>query len=96
VETSLRASGFRVERVDLAAGVADVFGVMDDGLVEWHVAASDGRRMVLQMAYFDRGRNPVLMDIGRVLDLDDVLGGKVCALASRAAVRDWPDGRGLR
>lgn len=43
------------------------------------------------MAYFDRGRQPVLMEIGPVLDLDDAIGSKVRALASRAAERDYID-----
>jgi hypothetical protein len=30
---------------------------------------------------FDRDRSPVTTDIGPVLDLEDVAGGKVCALA---------------
>jgi hypothetical protein len=47
--------------------------------------------MMLQMAYFDRSRRPVIMDIGPVLDLEDVVGGKVCALASRAEPRDYID-----
>ena len=42
--------------------------------------------MVLQLAYFDRGRESVVMDIGPVQDLEDVVGGKVCALVpGRAA-----------
>jgi predicted nucleotidyltransferase component of viral defense system len=47
--------------------------------------------MVLQLAYFDRGRSPVVMDVGPVLDLEDVLGGKVCAIASRVEPRDYVD-----
>jgi hypothetical protein len=47
--------------------------------------------MMLQMAYFDRGHQPVIMEFGPVLDLDDVLGGKVAALVSRAAERDYLD-----
>lgn len=43
------------------------------------------------MAYFDRARKPVIMDVGPVLDLEDVVGGKVCALASRAEPRDYLD-----
>ena len=43
------------------------------------------------MAYFDRARKPVIMDIGPVLDLEDVVGGKVCALASRVEPRDYVD-----
>jgi len=46
---------------------------------------------MLQMAYFDRSRGPVTMDVGPVLDLEDVVGGKVCALASRAYDRDYVD-----
>ena len=43
------------------------------------------------MAYFDRGREPVVMEIGPVLDLEDVLGGKTNALASRIEPRDYVD-----
>jgi len=64
---------------------------MDEGLAEWIVTAPGGEQMLLQMAYFDRGREPVLMDIGPVLDLEDVVGGKVCALASRNEPRDYAD-----
>jgi predicted nucleotidyltransferase component of viral defense system len=46
---------------------------------------------VLQMAYFDRSRAPVVMEIGPVLALEDVAGGKVCALASRVEPRDYAD-----
>ncbi len=43
---------------------------------------------LLTQRYFDRGRQPVAMDIGPVLYLEDVVGGKVCALASRVEPRD--------
>jgi hypothetical protein len=43
------------------------------------------------MAYFDRSRPPVVMEVGPVLALEDVAGGKVCALASRVEVRDYAD-----
>jgi len=55
------------------------------------VTAPGGGQMVLQLAYFDRGRDPVATDIGPVLDLEDVVGGKVCALASRVEPRDYAD-----
>jgi hypothetical protein len=64
---------------------------MGDGLAEWIVTAPGGREMLLQMAYFDRDRAPVIMDFGPVLDLEDVVGGKVCALASRVEPRDFVD-----
>lgn len=91
VEASLRAAGFAAERQDETAGLADVLEGMGDGLAEWIITAPGGRQMMLQMSYFDRGHQPVLMDIGPVLDLDDVVGGKVCALASRAVERDYVD-----
>ena len=49
------------------------------------------RKHSVIFAYFDRGRDPVIMDLGPVLDLEDVMGGKVCALASRVEPRDYAD-----
>jgi Nucleotidyl transferase AbiEii toxin, Type IV TA system len=91
VEAALRAAGFGAERQDKTAGLADVFSGMGDGLAEWIVTGPGGRQMMLQMAYFDRDRRPVTMDIGPVLDLEDVVGSKVCALASRVEPRDYVD-----
>ncbi|MGD0066776.1 MAG: nucleotidyl transferase AbiEii/AbiGii toxin family protein [Streptosporangiaceae bacterium] len=91
VEASLLTAGFEAERQDETSGLAQVFEGMGDGLAEWIITAPGGRQMMLQMSYFDRGQQPVIMDIGPVLDLDDVVGGKVCALASRAVERDYVD-----
>jgi len=91
VEAALRAAGYTAERQDKTAGLAEVFEGMGEGLAEWIITTPDGREMMLQMAYFDRGHQPVLMEFGPVLDLDDVLGGKVAALASRAVERDYID-----
>ena len=60
-------------------------------MAEWIVTAADGGQMMLQMAYFDRAREPVSMDVGPVLDLEDVAGGKICALAGRVEPRDYAD-----
>ena len=50
------------------------------------MTAAAGEQMLLQLAYFDRGRQPVvMMDIGPVLDLEDAIGGKVCAGQPRRA-----------
>jgi hypothetical protein len=91
VEAALRDAGFGTERRDKTAGLADIFDGMGEGLAEWIVIAPGGEQMMLQMAYFDRIRRPVTMDVGPVLDLEDVVGGKVCALASRAEPRDYVD-----
>jgi hypothetical protein len=55
------------------------------------VTAPGGEQMMLQMAYFDRGREPMVMDLGQVLDIEDVAGGKVCALAGHVEPRDYAD-----
>jgi hypothetical protein len=68
VETALRGAGFSTQRRDKTAGLADIFPGMGEGLAEWIVSAPDGRQMMLQMAYFDRGCKPVIMDVGPVLD----------------------------
>jgi hypothetical protein len=97
VEDALRGSGFGTERRDETDGLADIFEGMGEGLAEWIVTGPGGEQMMLQLAYFDRIHQPVLMDIGPVLDLEDVVGGKVCALASRAEPRDYLDtGAALR
>jgi len=91
VTAALRRAGFQAEPQDQAAGLADLFPDIGEGLAEWIVTAPGGEQMVLQLAYFDRGRDPVVMDLGPVLDLEDAVGGKVCALASRVEPRDYAD-----
>lgn len=91
VESALRRAGFAAERIDQASGLADIFPDMGEGLAEWIITAPGGRQMALQLAYFDRARRPLTTDIGPVLDLEDVIGGKVCALASRSYERDYVD-----
>jgi hypothetical protein len=91
VEAALRDAGFEVEREQEAAGLADIFPGMGEGLAEWIVTAPGGEELTVQLAYFDRNRAPVVMGVGPVLDLEDVAGGKVCALASRVEPRDYAD-----
>jgi hypothetical protein len=91
VEAALRAAGFAADREDGTAGLEELIEGMGEGLAEWTVTAPDGQRMMLQMAYFDRTAQPVPMEVGPVLSLEDVAGGKVCALAGRAEPRDYID-----
>lgn len=91
VEGALRAAGFEAERRDRAGGLEDIFYGMGEGLAEWIITAPGGQQTMLQMAYFDRTRGPVTMDVGPVLDLEDLAGSKVCALASRVEPRDYID-----
>lgn len=80
VEDALRQAGFEAERRDQAGGLEDLFSGMGEGLAEWIITAPGGQQTMLQMAYFDRTRGPVTMDVGPVLDLEDLAGSKVCAL----------------
>jgi hypothetical protein len=91
VEAALRGAGYGTERQDKTGGLADVFYGMGQGLAEWMITAPGGRQMTLQMAYFERVNEPVLMEFGPVLDLEDALAGKTAALASRAYERDYAD-----
>ena len=91
VEAALRDAGFGAERRDKTGGLGDIFYGLGDGLAEWIITAPGGEQMMLQMAYFDRTRRPVVMEVGPVLDLEDVVGGKACALASRIEPRDYVD-----
>lgn len=91
VEMALTAAGFGVERRDKTTGLSDIFSGMGEGLAEWLITAPGGEQLALQMAYFDRGRQPVVMEFGPVLDLEDALGGKIAALASRSYERDYWD-----
>jgi len=91
VEAALLGAGFRAQRQNEVAGLADIFPGMGEGLAEWIVTDPDGDELTLQLAFFDRVREPVDMEIGPVLDIEDVVGGKVCALASRIEPRDYAD-----
>lgn len=91
LEAALSREGFTMQRKDRTSELADIFPGLGDELADWIVTAPGGRRTDLQLAYFDRSRDPVTMDIGPVLDLQDVAGSKVCALAGRAYSRDYID-----
>ena len=91
VEAALRAAGYQVEQPGNGGGLADIWEDLGAGLAEWTVTAPGGQQILLQLAYFDRVAQPVATDIGPVLDVEDAVGGKVAALASRAVPRDYWD-----
>jgi hypothetical protein len=91
VEKALTEAGFQTARQDKTGGLEEIFSGMGEGLAEWIITAPGGQQTMLQMAYFDRNRGPVAMDVGPVLDLEDLAGSKVCALASRVEPRDYID-----
>jgi hypothetical protein len=91
VEAALRAAGFTAERQDELDDLGDVFEGMGEGLAEWLITSPEGQQTMLQMAYFDRVRGPVTMDVGPVLDIEDLAGWKTVALVTRVEPRDYVD-----
>jgi hypothetical protein len=91
VEAALRADGFAAERQDGINDLGDIFEGMGEGLAEWVITGPEGQQTMLQMAYFDRTRGPVIMDVGPVLDIEDLAGWKTVALVSRVEPRDYVD-----
>jgi hypothetical protein len=68
----------------------DLFEGMDDAFVE--IVAREGDEEVrLSLAQMPRTRLPVVMSVGPVMHLDDLVGSKVCALATRGEIRDYVD-----
>ena len=91
VEDALRAAGFEAQRQNRGGGLDEVFYGFEDGLIEWTVTGPGGQRTVLQIAHFDRNRNPVYMDVGPVLNPLDAIASKVRAFVTRAEERDAID-----
>jgi hypothetical protein len=87
VVAALARAGFDVTEI---AETAELFDGFDHSLAEFDVQSAD-EAVRLQLVRFDRDRQPVLLEIGPVLHLDDVIGTKVAALAARAEPRDFID-----
>jgi hypothetical protein len=63
---------------------------MDALMVEWELERED-RIVRLSMSCQARMHEPVIMDLGPVMDLADLLAWKVAALVGRARERDYID-----
>jgi hypothetical protein len=89
VQDALNGAGMQaVRRGD---SLADLFDGFTETLIDLDVTAPDGQQTVVELVYFARTLNTVITDIGPVLHIEDALAAKVCALASRAAERDYID-----
>jgi hypothetical protein len=91
VEAALVNAGLHVARQDKAAGLADLFYGLGDDLAEWTITGPSGEQVVLQLARWERGRDPVDLTIGPVLHIEDAVGGKTHAAIARAEPRDYLD-----
>jgi hypothetical protein len=90
VAAALGEAGFRVADVTSGSDLAEAFYGFDQDMTDFEVSRG-GQAVQLQLVRFHRSRPAVMMDIGPVLHLDDLLGTKVSALATRAEPRDYMD-----
>jgi Nucleotidyl transferase AbiEii toxin, Type IV TA system len=93
IEAALAAAGYGVAPLDKADGLTEIWEEAGEGLAEWEVTTPDGEHVVqVQAGYFEVLAEPVrVKGIGPVLALDDIAGHKACAMAGRAASRDFVD-----
>jgi hypothetical protein len=90
VADALTAEGLSVAPPEEASALAEVFYGMDDAFEELDVWQGESAVRV-SLGRMSRQRAPVLLPIGPVMHLDDLLGSKVCALATRGEIRDFID-----
>jgi hypothetical protein len=90
VRSALTKAGLRVTSAPGSSDLTEVIYGMDDAIEE--LVVSDGSATAsVSLARLARHRTPIVMAVGPVLHLDDLLGSKVCALGTRAMVRDFID-----
>jgi hypothetical protein len=90
VETALRGAGFQVTRVDASSELSAVIAGLDDYMAEWELRRGD-QVVRLSLSCQARRHAPIIMDLGPVIDLDDLLAWKAAALVGRARERDYVD-----
>lgn len=87
VEAALRDAGFEAVRVDDGTTLVDD---LDDYVVEWELRR-EGRIVRLSLSCQARRHATIGMEVGPVMDLDDLLAWKTAALVGRARERDYID-----
>ena len=93
------AFGAAVDRVVDALGAAGyVVGVgrRTGQFTRIHVCNQDGQQVEIDMGMDWREVEPVILDVGPVLSMQDAIGNKVSALYSRAEARDYFDVDAIR
>jgi Nucleotidyl transferase AbiEii toxin, Type IV TA system len=86
----LIAAGFEVEIIPETSDLGEVFEGFAHDLTEFEVSAAEHATR-LTLARFDRMKAPVAMEVGPVLDVEDVVGSKMAAMITRAEPRDFVD-----
>ena len=79
-----------------AAGYAVEVGRRTQQFARIHVRTVDGQQVDIDMGMDWREAEPVTLDVGPVLSIQDAIGNKVSALYSRAEARDFFDVDAIR
>jgi nucleotidyltransferase AbiEii toxin of type IV toxin-antitoxin system len=90
VEAALRTAGFEVLQIDDGGTLSGVAGSLATYLVEWELHRGDAV-VRLTLSCQARRRAPITMDVGPVMDIEDLLAWKTAALVGRARERDYVD-----
>jgi hypothetical protein len=90
VRATLLNAGLAVDVIPETSELGELFYGFEREMVEFEVREADNI-VRLQLVRFDRSRSPVVMEVGPVLHIDDVVGSKVAAMATRAEPRDFID-----
>ncbi|HEX6684446.1 MAG TPA: nucleotidyl transferase AbiEii/AbiGii toxin family protein [Candidatus Limnocylindrales bacterium] len=90
VAAALSNVGMAVSSMPDDTELGEMFDGFENDFAEFEVHRGDDV-VRLTLARFDRHLVPVEMDLGPVLHLDDVIGSKVAAMATRAEPRDFVD-----
>lgn len=90
VRDALTAAGFTVTDESDDSTLGEVVYGFDDAMVQLRVCRGD-HVAELSLSCLYRAHNPVMMDIGPVMHLDDLIASKVAALITRREVRDYID-----
>jgi len=90
VQAALSYVGMEVSAMPEDSDLGEMFGGFQNDFAEFEVRRGD-ESVKLTLARFDRRLDPVDTPIGPVLHIDDVIGSKVAAMATRAEPRDYVD-----
>jgi hypothetical protein len=90
VAAALRVAGLSVAAPPDNSELTEAFYGMDDAFEELDVWTDDDS-VRISLGRLPRQRNPIVMSVGPVLHLDDLLGSKLCAMATRGEIRDYVD-----
>jgi hypothetical protein len=90
VADALRVDGMTVAEVPRESALDGVIDGLADLMIELDVQR-DGRVVRMSLSGLYRTRQPVIMELGPVMHLDDLIAWKVAAIVNRREPRDYID-----